>query len=80
MKLKVTCQTQEEFNNKFEKTVERMDMSWDLLKEIIVTYPEYYNEYARTHNYKLNIRRRSKCDGCEWNDGCPHGACWSCDD
>lgn len=72
--------SQEDFNKAFENTIESMKMSWKLLKEIILKYPDYYDVYCDTHNYKLNIRRRSKCDGCQWNDGCPHGACWSCDD
>lgn len=35
---------------------------------------------ANKEGYVLNYHKKTKCDGCEWHDGLPHSACYSCEE
>lgn len=69
----------EEFEKKFEKTLEKNAFTWDSIKQLITKYPEEFEVYALQHKKRLVIREITKCDGCKWNDGLPHSACYNCD-
>lgn len=49
------------------------NFEFEELKKVLKDYPE--------KNAVLKyIKSKIKCIGCRWNDGLPHGACYSCDD
>lgn len=72
--------TQEEFDKKFENTIKKNGFTWKIIKNISNKYPDEFDNYAARHSRTLVIRETSPCDGCKWNDGIPHSACYSCND
>ena len=74
------CKSQDEFNKKFENTLKKNGFSWKIIKDVIIKYPDFYDEYAKTYDYKLHIRKKSMCDGCKHNDGNFHVECYHCGD
>lgn len=72
--------TQEEFDKKFENTIKKNGFTWKIIKHISNKYPNEFDNYANRHNRTLVIRETSPCDGCKWNDGIPHSACYGCND
>lgn len=71
--------TQEEFDKKLENTLKKNGFTWTIIKNVINKHPDEFDNYAQRHKRKLVIRETSPCDGCKWNDGRPHSACYNCD-